>query len=68
MLPARAHVPQRSQAGPGSGQPEGPSGNRDDQRWASVPVLGQGWRDGVGMEKEEEKTGSWGEEIGRAHV
>lgn len=44
-------MPQRSQAGPGSEQPEGPSGNRDDQRSVSVPVLGQGWRDGVGMEK-----------------
>ena len=56
-------MPQRCWAGPGPEQPEGPSGNHDYQRPASVPGLGQqgtGWRDGGGVEKGEEKTGSGG--------
>lgn len=63
VLPTRAHVLQKRWAGPGPEQPEGPSGNHDYQRPASVPGLGQetGWRDGGGWRKGKKKQEVAGE-------
>lgn len=63
VLPTRAHVLQKRGAGPGPEQPEGPSGNHDYQRPASVPGLGQGtgWRDSGGWRKGKKKQEVAGE-------